>query len=384
MFKYIVILFLIIISIFIKLKDETYENQTIIFGSSLPKSGLMKTWGKNVQMGATAYFNYVNDSKLLDNHRKIKLIALDDKYEPELTKDNINKLLEKEDIFALFGFVGTPTVKNILPFLEDIEIPFIAPFTGASFLRNGDNPNFINFRSSYKEEIDKIVNYLIDKKKIKKIAVFYQNDTYGEEGYVSLIEKLKSKNLKLHGEGMYKRNTLSIKHAFSEIKVKKPEAIIMIGAAKANALFIRKSQKDKDLKKALFCNISFCDANEMVKEFDFDTKNIIFSQVVPSCTIYEMDVIKEYRYLMKRYFPKEPLSFISLESFLAAKTVVQAIKQMRNKAFTREEFIKQMKNVEENTLKGITLKYKNTQLLNKTYLFKYNSSNGKFEEIEND
>ncbi len=120
------------------------------------------------------------------------------------------------------------------------------------FLRNRQNENFVNFRSSYDEEIDKTVGYLHDIKGITKIAVFYQNDNYGEEGYIALINALEKRGLKLHGEGMYKRNTLSIRHAFSEIKDNKPEAIIMVGAYKSNALFIKKAKEDENLKKMLF------------------------------------------------------------------------------------------------------------------------------------
>lgn len=381
MFKYISVFILIIAVVFFKLKDETYTYKTIIFGASLPKTGIMKEWGKSVYTGANAYFNYVNDSNILKNGKKIRFISLDDKYEPELTKDNMNKLLSRSDIFGLFGFVGTPTVKNILPVLEKSEIPFIAPFTGASFLRDKSKENFINFRSSYKEEIEKIVDYLIEKKGISKIAVFYQNDTFGEEGYISLIQALSERKLKLHGEGMYKRNTLSIKHAFTEIKEKKPEAIIMVGAYKPNALFIKKAKNDEDLKDVLFCNISFSDSDQMIKELDFQAQNMVFSQVVPTYTNNKIDVIKEYRYLMKRYFPLEPLGFISLESFLAAKSVVKALNEVEG-TLTREKFLEKMKNLEKDTLKGIELKYKNTQLLNDIYLFKY--ENSKFVEIEND
>ena len=381
MFKYLTALILIFIIIFLKLKDEIYNYKTITFGASLPKTGIMKEWGKNVYVGANAYFNYVNDINLLNDNKKIKFISLDDKYEPELTKENMNKLLNKNDLFGFFGFVGTPTVKNILPILEENKIPFIAPFTGASFLRDEYKENFINFRSSYKEEIDKIVDYLIKKRKISKIAVFYQNDTFGEEGYISLIEALNERKLKLHGEGMYKRNTLSIKHAFSEIKEKKPEAIIMVGAYKPNALFIKKAKNDKDLQNVVFCNISFSGSDQIIKELDFEAKNMIFSQVVPTFTNNDIDVIKEYRYLMKRYFPREPLGFISLESFLAAKTVIKALNEIKG-ILTKEKFLEEMKNLKEDTLQGIKINYKNTQLLNEVYLFKY--ENTRFVELKND
>ena len=379
MFKYLLAILILLSLTYIKLKEEVFNSKTLLLGASIPKTGIMKAWGNSVYAGANAYFKYVNESNLLPNDRKIKLVSLDDKYEPELTHDNIKKLIKRDDLFAFFGFVGTPTVKNILPVLDEINIPFIAPFTGASFLRNTSRDNFVNFRSSYTEEIDKIVGYLNEKKGIKKFAVFYQNDNYGEEGYISLIESLKKRKLKLQGEGMYKRNTLSIRHAFSEIKEKRPEAILMVGAYRANALFIKKAKEDGTLKDVIFCNVSFSDANEMIKLLDFDTKNLLFSQVVPSYNDYKIDVIKEYKYLMKKYSPNVPLGFISLESFLAAKTIVNALSRVEG-TLTKNKFLQALKTIPPNTLKGIELNYKNTQLLNKIYLFEYIES--KFKEIE--
>lgn len=379
MTKYIVAFFITVIILFFLLYNKLYLNKTIILGTSIPKSGLMKEWGQSVEIGSNAYFRYVNEKKLLPNGKKIKLVALDDKYEPDLTYENTKKLLKRKDLFALYGFVGTPTVKNILPLLEDYDVPFISPFTGASFLRNQEDKNFINFRSSYKEEIENIVDYLHLKRNITKFAVFYQNDDYGEEGYISLIKGLKKKKLQLQGEGTYKRNTLSIKHAFTEIKNSEPEAVIMVGSYNANALFIKRAKEDKDLKDVIFCNISFSDANEMIKLLDFDTKNLLFSQVVPSYNDYKIDVIKEYKYLMKKYFPKEELGFISLESFLSAKTIIKALSKVEG-TLTQEKFLISLKTVPRDTLKGIELKYKNSQLLNKVYLFEYVDS--KFKEID--
>ncbi len=107
---------------------------------------------------------------------------------------NTNKLLYQDEVFALFGYVGTPTVKSVLPTVEIENIPFISSFTGAGFLRNKNQNNFLNFRSSYQEEIEVLIKYLHYNKKISKFAVFYQNDDYGEEGYVSVIKSLKKGN----------------------------------------------------------------------------------------------------------------------------------------------------------------------------------------------
>jgi branched-chain amino acid transport system substrate-binding protein len=383
MLKRLPIIIFIFIIFYIYFKDEVFKEKTLIIGTSLPNTGIIKSWGEAVVSGTNSYFNYANENNIIKN-KKIEFLIYDDKYEPELTFENTNRLIYKDNIFALFGFVGTPTVKRILPILYDENIPFFGSFTGASFLRDNKNDNFINFRSSYEEEIETLINYLNDKKKLNKIAVFYQNDDYGEEGYISLLESLKKKNLKLIAEGSYKRNTLSISHAFNEIKDAKPEVIFMIGAYKTNALFIKKAKENENLKDTIFCNISFADANSMIEELkklNSNSKNLIFSQVVPSYTDYNIPVVKEYQTLMGKYYPNEELGFLSLEAFLASKVLVNAISRIKGD-ITREKFLYMLKTTPNNILDGIEINFKNSQLLNKIYLFEY--KNDKFIEIKNE
>lgn len=383
MLKRLPIFIFLFIIFYIYFKDEVFEQKVLTVGSSLPTTGIIKTWGEAVTSGANSYFNYANENNLIKN-RKIEFLIYDDKYEPELTLENINKLIYQDKVFALFGLVGTPTVKRVLPILYDENIPLFSAFTGASFLRNNQNENFINFRSSYNEEIEALMNYITKIKKSNKIAVFYQNDDYGEEGYISVLESLKKRNLKLVAEGSYKRNTLSISHAFNEIKDAKPEVIFMVGAHKTNALFIKKAKENENLKDVLFCNISFGDANSMITELnrlETNTQNLIFSQIVPSYTDSSIPAVNEYQTLMRRYYPNEELGFLSLEAFLSSKILVNAISRIKGE-ITREKFVYMLKTTPNNLLEGIDLEFKNSQLLNKTYLFEY--KNDQFIEIKNE
>lgn len=381
MLKKSLIFILIFIIFYTYFKDEVFEEKTLVMGASLPNTGIIKSWGESVSKGVNAYFNYTNENNLIKN-RKIEFLVYDDKYEPELTLENTKKLIFKNKVFALFGFVGTPTIKRVLPILYDENVPFFSAFSGASFLRNNKNQKFINFRSSYEQEIETLINYLNEEKKLNKIAVFYQNDDYGEEGYISLINLLKERNLKLVAEGSYKRNTLSINHAFNEIKDAKPEVIFMIGAYKTNSLFIKKAKDNENLKDVIFCNISFGDANSMVKELknlNTTTQNIIFSQVVPSYSDLNIKAVKEYQTIMRKYFPDEPFGFLSFEAFLSSKVLVNALSRIEGK-ITREKLISALKTTPQNLLEGIPLEYKNSQLLNKTFLFEY--KNSEFVEIK--
>jgi len=376
--KYILVIIIVLSSLFFFLSREKNFDQKIIYiGTSLPKIGTIKELGIAVELGTNAYFNYVNKHNLLNN-RKIKLLTYEDKYEPQLTLDNTKKLINNKNIFALYGFVGTPTVKNILPILKETNIPFISAFTGASFLRDGYYKNVVNLRSSYDQEIEEHIKYLHEIKGFTKIAVFYQNDEYGQEGYIGVVNTLEKYNLSLVAQGSYKRNTLSIRHAFHAIENANPEAIIMVGANKANSLFIKKAKKNKNFKNTFFSNISFGDANAMIKELDGKTKNVLFSQVVPLYDDINIPVINEYHKVLKAYNPNYEPGFISLEAFLNAKVIVQTLQNMKG-PITRSKFLKEFKSLPKDTLQGLNIQYKNQQLLNKVYLLEY--KNHKFQEV---
>ena len=366
---------LIILSLFNFWITSDANIKEIKLGASLPLSGINQNLGKEVVIGAQTYFNHINAKNGI-NGKEINFIYYDDKYEPEITWTNINKLIKKDKVFALFDFVGTPTVKKILPIIEKSHIPFIAPYTGASFLRNPKVKNIVNFRSSYKEEIDALVGYLVKHDNLTRFSIFYQNDDYGKEGYLALLEALKKRGLHLVSEGTYKRNTLFIKQAIYDIKSKQTEAIILVGAYKPTARFIKKANKN-GLKNKIFCPISFVNADALMEELENDSENILFSQTVP---VYD-DKSKsslEYLKLLKFYYPNHKPTFASYESFLAAKVVVRALKNIKGD-INRKKFLYHLKHLKSDTLGKITINYKNSQLLNKVYLLKF--INKKFKII---
>lgn len=350
--------------LFLLLKER--EIRYVKLGTSLPMSGQLKEIGKAVVAGSEAYFKYTNSLGGVKG-KEIKFTYFDDKYEPEITKSNIESLLNAKDLFAFYSFVGTPTVKNILPIVDSTDIPFISPFTGASFIRNSSNEGIVNFRKSYLDEVEALVEHLHHRKKLSKFAILYQNDDYGEEGYLSTVNVLRSRDLELVAEGTYRRNTLSIRHALQEIKKEKPEVIIMVGAYKPNAHFIKKAKQEG--LESIFCILSFSDADATVKELEGDTKNIIFSQVVPSYTDIKIPIVAEYQKLMKKFSPDVPLGFVSLESFIGAKILVNAIEE--SQSFKREDFLTSIKNVINSGVEAV--------IFDDVYLFEYN--NYEFEEI---
>ncbi len=126
-------------------------------------------------MGIQAAFHEQNQKGGVHG-RMLELTTLDDQYEPHLAYENTLNLINRERVFALIGEVGTPTSRSASPLANAEDVPFIAPFTGAGFLREAGLENVVNLRASYHQEAEEMVARLTEELGITRVAVMYQND----------------------------------------------------------------------------------------------------------------------------------------------------------------------------------------------------------------
>ena len=236
----------------------------VLLGQSVALTGPAQQLGLDMQLGATLYFNQVNARGGV-NGRKIVLKTLDDGYEPPNAVANTKKFINDEKVFALFGYVGTPTSNAVLPIFTEARVPFVGPFTGAESLRTPHNRYIFHVRASYFDETEAIVQHLTAMS-VNKIAVFYQNDGYGQAGLAGVERALKKRNMEIAARATVERNTVDVKKAVETMVGTQPQAIVMISAYKSCAAFI------KEMKKAgsnpTFWNVSFVGSKALAKELD--------------------------------------------------------------------------------------------------------------------
>ncbi len=355
--------------------EARFSGNEIRLGMSAPFSGNKSDLGEDMYMGANAYFQSINEKGGVYG-RSIKVLTRDDRYEPRLAVKNAINFIKKDDIFAFFGTVGTPISKVILPIAIKNDIPFLGPFSGAEFLRQNKSPLILNARVSYKDETEKLINYFVNKLKFTKIAVFYQNDSYGRSGLRGVREALHKRNLKIVEEGSYKRNTLSVENALYEISLANPEVIILVGTTMPVAQFIKRARKNPKIRKNInFGVLSFVNPKLLLKTLNYKSKNIIFSQVVPSPWTSNKVQVVEYRKLMSKYYPKKDFSCISLEGYFVARMTVQLFRDV-GKNFTKSEFIRQMEklSLQINEKKRSGSKSQECPCLHRVHLMQYKDS----------
>jgi len=303
--------------------------------------------------GILASFNEINVTGGV-NGRRVELVSYDDGYEPEKAIANTKRLINENGVFALVGEVGTPTSNAAQPIATEASVPFIGPFTGAAFLRNPSLGNVINIRGSYDQEAEAWIAHLTTDLGISRIAILYQNDTFGRAGLSGVSKAMEKRGMKLVAEGTYERNTTAVKTALLAIRKADPEAVVMVGTYKPCAEFIKLARRLK--VNAVFVNTSFVGANALAKELGEDGKGVVVTQVVPFPGDMSLPLVAQYQKALKAANPDAQIGFVSLEGYMVGRLVVEALRKVKGPV-TRVGLLSTIKEVGTFDLGGIQLHY---------------------------
>ena len=307
----------------------------VLFGQSAAFSGPAEALGRGMQLGIRAAFEERNRTGGVHG-RRLELVSLDDTYEPELAIANTRRLIEEEQVFALVGAVGTPTSNAAEPIASAAGVPYVGPFTGAEFLRSRSRPMVINVRASYFQETEEMVERLSSDLGVSRIGILYQDDSYGLAGYTGLTRALKRRKLELAGIGTYPRNTTAVKTAVLDLIHSRPEAVVIIGAYRPVAAFIRWARLLEF--DPIFINISFVGSNALANELGEAGNGVLVTQVVPFPGDGSIPVVAAYQRTLAAHSPESEPGFVSLEGYIVGRFVVDAVDRA-GRDLTRNGFI---------------------------------------------
>ena len=326
------------------------SNDEVALGMSAAFSGPSRGLGNELYRGIAACLQQVNDEGGVAG-QSIALQTLDDAYQPDLCVANTTRLMLDDDVFALFSYVGTPTVARVLPLLQalqDRHTYLFFPFSGAQPQREPPYGEFaFNLRPSYRAETAGLVDNLLDIG-CERIAVFYQDDDYGRSGSAGVREALRRRGEQVAGEASYIRGhpfMLTTNPQVETLKTADPDAVICVGSYAACAAFLRDAV-DAGLRVPI-ANLSFVGSENLLKLIATErdhveryTDLLVHSQVVPSYEDESIPAVREYRTLVQRHDPQPPahlntegyqpfpFSFASLEGFLNAKLMVEILRRL--------------------------------------------------------
>ena len=316
----------------------------LVLGQSAPFTGPAAQLGIQYHSGARLYFDQLNAQGGIGG-RSIVIRTMDDGYEPERCAENTRKLLS-EDVFALFAYVGTPTSLAALPLATRAQVPFIAPFTGAMALREPLQKNVFHLRASYNDETALIVKQLTHLG-LKKIAVFHQNDAYGQAGLDGVRLALAAQNLKPVATATVERNSVDVAKAVATLAAAAPDAVVQVSAYKSCAAFVRAARKAG--YGGLFYNVSFVGTQALADELGKEAEGVVVSQVVPSPYNAANGITREFVAAAKKAGNVQ-VNYSSMEGYLAARLFAEGLKRASKP--TREGLVAGLESLGETAFGG--------------------------------
>ncbi len=327
------------------------QGNRIVLGQSAAFTGPAAQLGIQMNSGARIYFNALNAQGGV-NGATVELRTLDDGYEPDRCKANTEKFIS-EDVFGLFGYVGTPTSLAALPLVVDAKIPFFGPFTDAEALRDPFHKSVFHLRASYFDETALIVKQLTSLG-LNKIAVFYQNDSYGKAGLEGVVRALKERELAPIALGTVERNTVDVAQAVKDIVAKMPHAIVQISAYKSCAAFTRQARKAG--YNGTFYNVSFVGTQALADELGKEGRGIMVSQVMPFPFSPTTPISREYLEAVRKAGGDAQPNYSSMEGYLAAKVLAEGFRRA-GKVPTRESLIAGLESIQNTSFGGFNVNY---------------------------
>jgi branched-chain amino acid transport system substrate-binding protein len=353
------------------------ELSPIVIGVSNAQSGPASILGQTLLLGSKAYFDLVNQHGGIHG-RKIAIILKDDKYEPDPAVLNTNELIEQDNVFFLFDYVGTPTLTRVLPLLQYYGkkgIVNVAPFSGADPQRTPPYDQFVfNIRASYREETRALVDYLYHQG-YRRIGFLGQADASGTTFEIGVNAALEEYGLKIVSSVAYSRDQDTEAPMTAQVNLLRAagaEAVIAVGVSGPCAAFVRDARRSG--WNIPIANVSFAGAtvmleklSQMSQQLGVDlTVNLINSQVVPSIDDNRYPLVAAYR----AHNSPERRPGVALEGWLNAVVVTEALRRTGPNP-SRQDFIHAMESLHNfDPGLGVKLEFSSTnhQGLHKVWL----------------
>lgn len=335
--------------------QASVTDNDIMVGQSCQLTGPLAALTSEVRQGANLYFDKVNATGGIAG-RKIRVVSLDDAYDPAKAAANTRSLIADQRIVALFQYAGTPPALAALPLVEEHRIPFVAPFTGSDALRQKFSRYVFNIKAGYAAELDAMVKQL-STVGVNRISVVYLNNAFGKAGLAAVESSAGTRGVSLLATAPLELDGSNIVAVVSALSAGTPDAIIVISAGKPSVDFV-----DAYLRaghRSTFYMLSVISNSQLVKGLGDKARGIIVSQVVPAPWNQSVPIVREFQTLAAASGLKE-FTFSQMEGFLSAKFLVEGLRRTGGKP-TRENLIQAFESMRSTDLGGYPVELSSIQ-----------------------
>jgi branched-chain amino acid transport system substrate-binding protein len=329
--------------------DPGVSDTEIVIGQTMPLSGPLSGYATFAK-AETAYFSAINDVGGV-SRRKLRLISLDDGYNPAKTVEQTRKLVEQEHVFLLFSSFGTVTTAAIHKYANDNKVPLLFPISGAGKWADPERyPRTMGWMLPYRTEARIYARHLLQNRPAAKIAVLYQDDDYGKEYLRGLEEELGGAAEKMiAAEVSYQPSDPTVDSQIVTLQASGADTFMIFATAKSAAQAIRKAY-DIGWRPQRFLTYTSASVATVLKPAGFDKSAGIISAGFakdPTDPQWRNDeAVRDWRVWMEKYYPDGDVADIAnVYGYSLAQTLVQILRQCDG-ALTRENVMRQAANLQ--------------------------------------
>ncbi len=336
-------------------RTEGVTDTEIVLGQSCQLTGPLAALTSELRLGAKLHFDEVNKTGGIGG-RQVRVIALDDAYDPKRSAANTVKLIDEENVLALFAYAGTPGSLAAVPIAEERRVPFFAPFTGSDALRVKHSRYVFNIKAGYGDELEAMVRQ-IGSVGISKAAVIYLNNAFGTGGLAQVEKAAETHHVQLLSKAALEVDGSKLDATVAATAQNQPPAVIMVSAGKPGVDFI-----DAYLKaghRSTFYMLSVTSNTQLVQVLGSRARGIVISQVVPSPWNQSVKLVRDFQRLA-RAAGLTDFTFSQMEGFVSANVLTDALRRA-GKVPTREGLIRALEETKRLDLGGYLIELSPTR-----------------------
>lgn len=330
--------------------QDAMDAKVVTIGCSVGLTGPLASLGLELKQGLDAGIAQANTRSI--NGRELKLLAIDDGYDPARSEINARKLIGDSNVVALLSCMGTANNQRVLPLVDEAQIPYVAPQSGASSLRKADYRSVFHVRASYSDEAQRLTQKLVAMG-ISDLAIVYQDTAFGREFLADVKTALLAakqpapKAFKLDAAGT------QVNDVVKQAVAAKPNAVLLGTAGDVSATLINEFKKVSPSTPLAATSVALSGDN--LRQLGGKASGVALSMVLPDAGRTSVALVREYQRAMRAAGFQE-FSSRSFEGYVNARVLIDGLERA-GRDLTRAKLRTALAGIRNNDMGGLTIDY---------------------------
>lgn len=325
--------------------------KSVTIGSSGALSGPLSGSGASVKLGVDAAMAQIN-AKGGIHGRQLQFQQIDDAYVPQRTADNVRKMIGDGSVFALLTCIGTPNNAAIMPLIQEANLPYVGPRTGAASLRKAGMRNVFHVRASYTEETQRLVQKILTMG-IRDLAIVYLDNAFGKEVLGDAVNALQTQGAKAVVQAALAVDGKNLADVVNQITAGKPGAVLLATAGDASARLVAALKKASPMLPLAGLSVTL--TADGLRGLGAAGAGLAMTMVFPDPNRAKSALVRDYQSAM-RAIGQQDFSPDTLESYINTRVLAEGLERA-GRDLTRAKLQAALAGLQRFDLGGFSIDY---------------------------